>query len=72
MIASSYGHSNVVSFLLGKGVIVDKPDFVGCTALCCATSQNHLEALRLLPEKGADPNCLPPNEEYAFPLYVSC
>ena len=70
-IASACGHSNVVSFLLGKGAIVDKPNVDGFTALYGAVNQNHVDTARLLLEKGADPNCQSSNEEYAFPLYVA-
>jgi len=72
IIASENGHANMVAYLLGKGAIVDKPSKLGFTALCCAAARNHLDTLRLLLEKGADPNCQPYDEgEFAFPLYMA-
>ena len=70
--ASENGQANMVAFLLGKGAIVDKANKDGCTALCYAAQSNHLGTLRLLLEKGADPNCQPYDEgEFAFPLYMA-
>ena len=69
--AAAYsGHSNIVAYLLGKNVELDKLTNMGFTALYAAVDQNHADTARLLLEVGADPNCQPyEDKKYAFPLY---
>ena len=65
-----YGRLPFVSYLLGRGAIVDKLDKCGCTALWMSVNQNHVEVSRLLLESGADANVQPYDKEnYPFPLH---
>jgi len=69
-IASTYGHTNLVSYLMGRGALIDKPDMDGMTPLYMAVDKNHVDTVQLLLDAGADPNCQPYDEEKrACPLY---
>ena len=53
-----------------NGALFDTVDNYGCTVLWTAAFTNHVQTLRLLLEKGADPDCQPyDKEKYATPLY---
>src|SRR5690606_8666801 len=52
--AAMAGDSGAVRRLLALGFPVDATDDKGCTALLRAAGGGHLEALRRLPERGAD------------------
>jgi len=72
MVASDYGHAHIVAYMLENGGSFDMVDVDGITALWIAATRNHVESVRLLLEKGADPNCQPSNKQkHAFPLYIA-
>eukprot|EP01028_Stygiella_incarcerata_P004629 TRINITY_DN202_c0_g1_i15.p5 TRINITY_DN202_c0_g1~~TRINITY_DN202_c0_g1_i15.p5 ORF type:complete len:288 (+),score=84.18 TRINITY_DN202_c0_g1_i15:827-1690(+) len=56
MIASSYGNTGMVSFLLRKRAKINARDGKGWTALACASMAGQAEVVRLLLRKGADPD----------------
>lgn len=56
MIASSVGHLEIVSALLGRGARVDVANQTGQTALHYAASKGHIDVARLLLEHHADIN----------------
>ena len=65
-----YGRQPFVSYLLGRGAIVDKRNEVGWTALLLSVNNDHVEVSRLLLESGADPSVQPyDKEKFAFPIY---
>ena len=72
--AANKGKLNIVTYLLEKGFQVDKPNKEGATAAWFASGGAHgnEEVLRLLLERGADPNVQPANnQKYAPPLYLA-
>lgn len=54
--ASSGGHAEIVSYLIGKGAAVDKKDHHGQTPLMAALIVGHTEIVELLVARGADVN----------------
>ena len=53
MLASSRGHTEVVSVLLAHGADVSSKDTNGSTALIKASGENHTEVVKLLLAHGA-------------------
>ena len=56
MLASQYGHIEIVRALLAAGANVNLQDNIGKTALYYASSEGHIDIVRLLLEYGADVN----------------
>jgi uncharacterized protein len=56
MIASSYGNTGMVSFLLRKRAKINARDGKGWTSLACASMSGQAEVVLLLLKKGADPD----------------
>ncbi|KAL7755373.1 hypothetical protein ACKLNR_014471 [Fusarium oxysporum f. sp. zingiberi] len=54
MIASYYGHHEIVKLLLEKGANVEVNDNRGCTPLLWAAAEGHEAVVKLLLEKGAN------------------
>ena len=54
MRAASYGHLEIVKFLLDNGAGVDAADVIKRTVLMYAARHGHVEVVRLLLDKGAD------------------
>uniref|UniRef100_A0A914I453 Uncharacterized protein n=1 Tax=Globodera rostochiensis TaxID=31243 RepID=A0A914I453_GLORO len=56
IVASFFGQTGAVRFLLAEGARISATDVRGCTALICASSRGHIAVCRVLVEKGADIN----------------
>ena len=56
ILASRYGHTEIVAMLPEKGDDVNVKDNDGWTALIVASFYGHTEIVAMLPEKGADVN----------------
>ena len=57
--AAYEGNVSLTEFFLAQGCDVDGADSGRRTALCCAAKKGHIQTLKTLLEKGADPNILP-------------
>lgn len=56
MYAASYGHTEIVKYLVKQGARVDAQDFLGYTSLMYAVEHPSVENVKYLLEVGADPN----------------
>ncbi len=56
--AAKQGNTQAVQYLLSKGVAVDTPDSMGCTALEWAAEEGHTDCVKLLLAAGACPNAI--------------
>ncbi|MDH5458837.1 MAG: ankyrin repeat domain-containing protein, partial [Nitrospinota bacterium] len=55
ILASNRGHASLARQLLESGCAINEKNLAGNTALMEASKEGHLEAVKLLLEKGADP-----------------
>lgn len=69
MLASQYGHLNIVNLLLDKGAVIQSKDFRGPTALHLAALMGQTEIVRVLLQRGAKVGCLSP--EALTPLHFA-
>lgn len=67
MFASFNGHSEIVLALIGEKALVDRRDLLGRTALLYAATGPFPETVKILLEKGAQPNNVD-SEEHFSPL----
>lgn len=56
MYAASYGHTELVQYLVEQGAYIDAQDFIGYTSLMYAIEFPAVENVKYLLEVGADPN----------------
>jgi ankyrin repeat protein len=68
-VAAESGDDEAILMLLERGVLVDKRDKRGKTALMHAAAQGRLSTLRLLLDRGADPNAA--DEHRVTPLMAA-
>jgi len=68
--AAQEGHSTMVDLLLRHGAAIDAVDH-GTTPLGMATAGNHVSAVRLLLDRGADPNVRNPSGSMSTPLHTA-
>ena len=62
MIASKYGHIEIIRLLIQYGADIDAQNHQGQTSLMLASKYGHKECVQLLLEKGANPNIIDNNE----------
>jgi ankyrin repeat protein len=65
------GHEEFATFLLDNGAEVDAKNHSGVTALFIAAQVGAASVVRLLMDRGADPN-LRSTRDDVLPLYVAC
>jgi len=56
MYAASYGHTEIVKYLVNQGAYIDAQDFLGYTSLMYAVEFPSIDNVKYLLEAGADPN----------------
>lgn len=66
--ACSFGHENIVRFLIQKGVDVNLAELAGFTPLFWAAAKGHINIVRLLLDNGANANIIGSS---ASPLMVA-
>jgi len=65
MFAAYNGHTDIVLALIESDAVVDRRDLLGQTALLYASSGQFPETVKLLLEKGAEPNIVDSNEHFS-------
>jgi len=65
MFAAFNGHSEIVLFLLDSGAEIDRVDFMGRTALLYASTGPFPETVKILLDRGADPNKVDTDEHFS-------
>jgi len=69
-VASYFGQTNVVQFLLSKRVSLNHKDIDGCTPLFLASSEGHVGVISLLLKAKADP-LVCRSEDGASPVWIA-
>jgi hypothetical protein len=69
LVATIYGHENIVRFLLSRGANLEAKDFYGFTALHAATAKGLVRIAKILLENGADIEAQ--NNDGGTPLHVA-
>jgi ankyrin repeat protein len=64
MWAAYNGHSEILLDLLKAGAVVDRRDMMGRTALLYGSTGDFPEAVKILLDKGADPNVVDADEHF--------
>ncbi len=64
MFAAFNGHSEILLDLLKSGAVVDQRDLMGRTALLYGSTGPFPEAVKILLDKGADPNAVDSDEHF--------
>lgn len=69
--AAFYGHSEILMDLLTAGAVVDSRDMMGRTALMYASTGPFPEAVKILLDKGADPNVVDSDEHFTALMHAA-